>query len=450
MKIMPKVLLCYASEDEEKVLGIYERLVKLGLRPQMAPDDVGVGQLWKSEIQQMLKEADFVLICCSNIVINKTSPLQWEITEALENLKERPPKAVYVLPARIEPCDLQERLSDLQSIDLFDGEYGWTRLVEAVSKEMRRREVVTEVTGLGSNQEISFYDPKVPNDDNPITSPWASRVKDLATDLTAFFSAPAGSLVEPHLVEMFSSIERLLIAVRNLRQDQGLIGNLEVRFLSSFLNRAIEEKATQFKKLKEHHYCTLSSNATSAALASAMLSTHMGMLKPGDRYDVISDLTSWRDHQLREFRDTTQEAVSNGVLVQRVFNLMLPEPDQDPLSVRAKLDILRDHIADAEVWNKESGTYAVRVFSKSDVTNLSLGANKPKPIREAHFGIFRHGTDLTAMEYDVEEYDLSEMRVWTDRTIIDNRLSIFDLIWHASPQRTLEEIQRLPELAGHE
>jgi hypothetical protein len=45
---------------------------------------------------------------------------------------------IYLIPARLEDCEVPERLGDFQWVDLFE-EDGWTRLVKAIQEGLKRR-----------------------------------------------------------------------------------------------------------------------------------------------------------------------------------------------------------------------------------------------------------------------------------------------------------------------
>jgi hypothetical protein len=45
---------------------------------------------------------------------------------------------IYLIPARLEDCEVPERLGDFQWVDLFE-EDGWTQVVKAIQEGMKRR-----------------------------------------------------------------------------------------------------------------------------------------------------------------------------------------------------------------------------------------------------------------------------------------------------------------------
>src|SRR6185436_696707 len=62
----PKVFLCYAGSDREKVSGLYARLLEDGFRPWMDKRNLVGGQDWQFEIQREIKSSDFFVACVSS------------------------------------------------------------------------------------------------------------------------------------------------------------------------------------------------------------------------------------------------------------------------------------------------------------------------------------------------------------------------------------------------
>jgi hypothetical protein len=135
---MAQIFLCYAEEDEEKVGNLYQKLSDAGFKPWMAKKDLVGGEIWQLSIQQAIRRSDFVVVCLSAISVNKRSFVQREIKDALDIWREKLESDIYLIPVRLEDCEVPESLRNFHWVNLFE-EGGWTRLVEAIQEGMKRR-----------------------------------------------------------------------------------------------------------------------------------------------------------------------------------------------------------------------------------------------------------------------------------------------------------------------
>ena len=78
-----------------------------------------------------MARASHVVICLSQDAVTKTGFVNREVKAALEHADERPEGAVFVVPVRLEPCPLPDRLRHLHAVDLF-GASGYDMLVRVL------------------------------------------------------------------------------------------------------------------------------------------------------------------------------------------------------------------------------------------------------------------------------------------------------------------------------
>jgi hypothetical protein len=133
-----QIFLCYAREDEEKVENLYQKLSDVGFKPWMAKKDILPGEMWKLSIQEAMRLSDFIVVCLSAISVNKRSFVQREIKDALDIWREKLESDIYLIPVRLEDCEVPENLRGFHWVNLFE-EDGWTRLVKAIQVGMERR-----------------------------------------------------------------------------------------------------------------------------------------------------------------------------------------------------------------------------------------------------------------------------------------------------------------------
>ena len=131
METTIKVFLCHAKEDEEKVLEVYEFLTKYGIKPWMDKKNLLPGQQWELEITKAIKDADFVLLFFSNVSVTKCGFVQKEFKLALNVFDEMPSGQIFLVPVRLDNCEIPERFKELQYCDLFD-EDGFEKILQAI------------------------------------------------------------------------------------------------------------------------------------------------------------------------------------------------------------------------------------------------------------------------------------------------------------------------------
>jgi hypothetical protein len=119
-----KVFLCHSSDDKEIVRQLNRKLKSHGIKTWLDEDDIIGGMLWQDEIEKAVKYCQIVLVCLSNNSVSKTGYLNKEIKFVLDRADEQPEGKIYLIPVRLDDCEVPHRLSKWQWIDLFkDGGY---------------------------------------------------------------------------------------------------------------------------------------------------------------------------------------------------------------------------------------------------------------------------------------------------------------------------------------
>ena len=106
-----RVFLCHASADKPAVRGLYQRLSNDGVQPWLDEEDLLPGQNWKQEIVKAVGASDVVIVCLSRHSVNKAGYIQKEIKCALDVADEQLEGTVFLIPLKVEECDIPERLS---------------------------------------------------------------------------------------------------------------------------------------------------------------------------------------------------------------------------------------------------------------------------------------------------------------------------------------------------
>ena len=138
MKRKPFLFFSYARDDQDVVKSIYKRLQEGGNKPWMDQFDILGGEDWQRAIKTAIKKADFFLIFLSSHSVNRRGVLQKEIREALEAWTGMLSNDIYLIPVRLDDCQVPDDLSSFQCVDLFE-DSGWSKLLSAIKTGLRRR-----------------------------------------------------------------------------------------------------------------------------------------------------------------------------------------------------------------------------------------------------------------------------------------------------------------------
>src|SRR6266496_995507 len=223
-----RVFLCHSSGDKLAVQNIYWRLKACNVDPWVDKEKLLPGQDWDFEIQKAMRRSDVILICLSNDFIIKEGYGQKEIRLALNTVLEKPEGTIYLIPLKLEECELPERLKSLQAVNYFE-EDGFDKLVSALKhrgkslKEMvepidcqeRAREFVTEQLPTTSPTDVDRY--TVPLQNRELTQ--ALLDLRLPQTLLDLLSKPLAdlelTLVEGKIWDPFTLKPRLYTQVRH-------------------------------------------------------------------------------------------------------------------------------------------------------------------------------------------------------------------------------------------
>ncbi|NJN79620.1 MAG: toll/interleukin-1 receptor domain-containing protein [Anaerolineales bacterium] len=127
-----KIFLSYSSGDKPQVEKLYSFLLAQGTDPWFDAEKLLPGQDWNLEIHKSLDEADVILLCLSKKSVSKEGYIQKEMRLALDLALEMPEGRIFLIPARLEECDLPYKLKSYQWVDLFT-EAGMDKLIKSLN-----------------------------------------------------------------------------------------------------------------------------------------------------------------------------------------------------------------------------------------------------------------------------------------------------------------------------
>jgi len=134
-----RVFLCHAKEDEPQVKKVYEELKKHGYNPWLDKENLIPGQMWDDEIRKAIEETDLVMVFLSQTAVSKQGYVQKEFKLALDILDEMPEDRIYIIPVRLNDCEVPRKFRKIQWVDLFDFDAeGFDKILQACEKERER------------------------------------------------------------------------------------------------------------------------------------------------------------------------------------------------------------------------------------------------------------------------------------------------------------------------
>jgi hypothetical protein len=127
-----RVFLCHASADKPAVRELYDYLKQHGIHPWLDEIDLLPGQHWREQIPEALNSSDVIIVCLSKNSVDKEGYIQKEIRYALDKAEEMPEGTIFIIPARLEECNVPTRLKPFQWVDLFS-DNGHKQLMQSLN-----------------------------------------------------------------------------------------------------------------------------------------------------------------------------------------------------------------------------------------------------------------------------------------------------------------------------
>lgn len=156
-----KVFLSYASQDKPAVTEIYGALKRESwVDPWLDKVKILPGQDWQMVIETAVDEADVAILCLSNQLVTKEGYVQREIKYAYDIALEKPDGTIFLIPLRLDECEIPRKLRFLYRVDYFGPEKNSAhsdlldalkvRYEQKLTVEDRDRQAKRRVKGTGT------------------------------------------------------------------------------------------------------------------------------------------------------------------------------------------------------------------------------------------------------------------------------------------------------------
>jgi tetratricopeptide (TPR) repeat protein len=130
-----RIFLCHAIEDKPDVRKLYNRLRNDGFDPWLDEEELFPGEHWQRAIRKAVHASDVVIVCLSRASISKAGYVQKEIKFVLDKADEQPEDKIFIIPLKLEECDVPDRLSNLHYVNFFE-EKGYERLLRSLNSRV--------------------------------------------------------------------------------------------------------------------------------------------------------------------------------------------------------------------------------------------------------------------------------------------------------------------------
>jgi formylglycine-generating enzyme required for sulfatase activity len=115
------LFISYASQDLDQVRALYRRLTAEPWISVWFDKEVLLpGMDWDLEIYKGLRTADLILVCLSKASVAKEGYVQKEFKRTLSYAEEKPEGTIFVIPVRLDDCQLPLKFQQWQWLDYFD------------------------------------------------------------------------------------------------------------------------------------------------------------------------------------------------------------------------------------------------------------------------------------------------------------------------------------------
>ncbi len=129
-----KVFLCHSHDDQTAVRALYKRLIKDGIDAWLDKENLDGGANWEYVIRKAVRESDIVVVCLSR-QFSEGGFRQKEVQIALDEAALKPKEEVFIIPVRLEECNVPEQLGAWHYLDLFR-RGGYKKLIRSLNKRI--------------------------------------------------------------------------------------------------------------------------------------------------------------------------------------------------------------------------------------------------------------------------------------------------------------------------
>jgi len=129
------IFLIYAHSDKWAVHKLYHRIARKHIKVWLDEKELMPGQNWKYEIRQAILRSNLVIVCLSRQFNNQGGFRHEELSIALEKARSFPDDEIFIIPVRLEECELPKLLRQWQYVNLFEAD-GFGKLLGSIKEQV--------------------------------------------------------------------------------------------------------------------------------------------------------------------------------------------------------------------------------------------------------------------------------------------------------------------------
>ena len=107
--------------------------------PWFDEEDILPGQLWEETVTTGVRNSHAVIILLSKAAVSSEGFFQREIRLALDTASEKPDGTIFIIPIRLNDCDVPDMLKIYQYVDYFGGEEQKERMYRSLIAALKIR-----------------------------------------------------------------------------------------------------------------------------------------------------------------------------------------------------------------------------------------------------------------------------------------------------------------------
>lgn len=117
-KLIP--FLSYAKSNKNAVREFAARLKSTGwIDPWYDEEDILPGQVWQDSVVHAVRHSHAVIIFLSRVAVASEGFFQKELALALDTAAEKPEGTIFIIPIRLNDCDVPARLQPYQYVNYY-------------------------------------------------------------------------------------------------------------------------------------------------------------------------------------------------------------------------------------------------------------------------------------------------------------------------------------------
>jgi hypothetical protein len=137
-KLIP--FLCYSKENSTGVREFRERLkAETWIDPWFDEEDILPGEKWEGSVAEAVHNSHAVIIFLSSLAVRTEGFFHVELKLALDAAAEKPDGTIFIIPIRLDACDVPERLRPYQYVDYFGDAEQKDRVYTSLIKALKVR-----------------------------------------------------------------------------------------------------------------------------------------------------------------------------------------------------------------------------------------------------------------------------------------------------------------------